>query len=144
MSDQLLNQITDYVCDFEIESELAYKTASWCLLDSLGCSFLALDFPACTKMLGPIVPGADMKGGARVPGTEYELDPVMAAFNIGTLVRWLDFNDTWLAAEWGQFLKDAMSIWGEVWLSRSSLNPTKINLKCTPSSHSLVPDIVGC
>lgn len=101
MSDQLLNDLTDYVCDYEIQSDLAYQTASWCLMDSLGCAFLALEFPACTKMLGPLVPGADMKGAARVPGTTHELDPVMAAFNIGALVRWLDFNDTWLAAEWG-------------------------------------------
>ena len=70
-------------------------------MDTLGCGMLALGYPACTKLLGPVVPGASLRGGARVPGTRYELDPVAAAFNIGTLVRWLDFNDTWLAAEWG-------------------------------------------
>ena len=82
-------------------SALALDTARLCLMDSLACMFQALDHPACTKLLGPVVPGAVLPGGARVPGTAWELDPVQAAFNIGTLVRWLDFNDTWLAAEWG-------------------------------------------
>ena len=99
--DKLLQQITDYVCDFEIQSELAFETARLCLMDSIGCALLALKYPACTKMIGQVVPGAEMKNGCRVLGTEFELDPVTAAFNIGTLVRWLDFNDTWLAAEWG-------------------------------------------
>jgi 2-methylcitrate dehydratase len=99
--DLLLQQIADYVHDITIESPLAYETARWCLLDSIGCGLLALNYPACHKMLGPIVPGAEMANGVPVLGTEYRLDPVMAAFNIGTLVRWLDFNDTWLAAEWG-------------------------------------------
>ena len=99
--DKILNEINDYVHDFKIESDLAYETARWCLLDSIGCGLLALNYPACVKMLGPIVPGAVLKPGCRVFGTEYELDPVKAAFDIGTIVRWLDFNDTWLAAEWG-------------------------------------------
>ena len=99
--DRLLTAIADYVADGRIESETAYRTARYCLLDSLACAFQALSTPACTKMLGPVVPGAELKQGARVPGTSYRLDPVTAAFNIGTLVRWLDFNDTWLAAEWG-------------------------------------------
>ena len=84
-----------------IDSDLAYETAHYCLMDTLACGFQALDYPACTKLLGPIVPGATLSGGARVPGTSYELEPVMAAFNIGAMIRWLDFNDTWLAAEWG-------------------------------------------
>ena len=99
--DQVLVDIADYVCDYEIESDLAFETAHYCLMDTLACGFQALDYPACTKLLGPVVPGATLAGGARVPGTSYELEPVMAAFNIGAMNRWLDFNDTWLAAEWG-------------------------------------------
>jgi 2-methylcitrate dehydratase len=99
--DQLLQDIADYVMTFQADGEEARQTARYCLMDTLGCAMLALKYPACTKLLGPVVPGAAMAGGARVPGTGYELDPVTAAFNIGTLVRWLDFNDTWLAAEWG-------------------------------------------
>ena len=99
--DPLLQQIADYVCDFNAPSEEALNTARYCLMDTLGCGFLALKYPACTKLLGPVVPGTIVPNGARVPGTNYVLDPVTAAFNIGTLVRWLDFNDTWLAAEWG-------------------------------------------
>ncbi len=99
--DDVLVKIAEFVCSDASHSELAYETAQYCLMDTLACGFQALDYPACTKMLGPIVPGASLVGGARVPGTSYELDPVTAAFNIGTMIRWLDFNDTWLAAEWG-------------------------------------------
>jgi len=99
--DRVLVDIATYVLEYEIKSELAYETAFYCLMDTLACGFQALDYPACTKLLGPVVPGATMAGGARVPGTSYELDPVQAAFNIGAMIRWLDFNDTWLAAEWG-------------------------------------------
>jgi 2-methylcitrate dehydratase len=99
--DKALADIADYVCDYEIDSDLAFETAHYCLLDTLACGFQALDYPACTKLMGPVVPGATLPGGARVPGTSYELEPVMAAFNIGAMNRWLDFNDTWLAAEWG-------------------------------------------
>jgi 2-methylcitrate dehydratase len=101
--DGLLQQIADYtIATDRIASEEAFHTARHCLLDSLGCALLALSYPACTRLLGPVVPGAEMPGrGARVPGTHFELDPVQAAFNIGAMVRWLDFNDTWLAAEWG-------------------------------------------
>ncbi len=99
--DSLLVDIASYIHNHEISSELAYETAHHCLMDSLGCGFLALAYPQCRKMLGPIVPGASMQGGCRVPGTGVELDPVKAAFDIGAIVRWLDFNDTWLAAEWG-------------------------------------------
>ena len=99
--DKELTDIADFVCDYEIDSDLAYETAHYCLMDTLACGFQALDYPACTKLLGPVVPGATLSGGARVPGTSYELEPVMAAFNIGAMNRWLDFNDTWLAAEWG-------------------------------------------
>jgi len=101
--DAILQQIADYVLEVEkITSDEALDTARLCLMDALGCGLLALNYPDCTKLLGPSVPGATMPGtGARVPGTSYELDPIQAAFNIGTIVRWLDFNDTWLAAEWG-------------------------------------------
>jgi 2-methylcitrate dehydratase len=99
--DSLLVDIADYIHSKQITSQLAYDTARYCLMDSLGCGFLALAYPQCRKMLGPIVPGASLTGGCRVPGTSLELDPVKAAFDIGTIVRWLDFNDTWLAAEWG-------------------------------------------
>lgn len=99
--DPLLCQIADYVCDFNSPSDEALSTARYCLMDTLGCGLLALKYPACTKLLGPVVPGTVVLNGARVPGTNHVLDPVTAAFNIGTLARWLDFNDTWLAAEWG-------------------------------------------
>jgi 2-methylcitrate dehydratase len=99
--DTLLIAIADYARDARIGSEAAYETARYCLMDTLACGFQALKYPACTRLMGPIVPGATLAGGARVPGTAFELDPVRAAFNIGCMIRWLDFNDTWLAAEWG-------------------------------------------
>ena len=99
--DRVLADIASYARDSRIASDVAFETARYCLMDTLACGFQALSFPACTRMLGPVVPGATMAGGARVPGTSYELDPVQAAFNIGAMIRWLDFNDTWLAAEWG-------------------------------------------
>jgi 2-methylcitrate dehydratase len=99
--DAALTAIAAYARDAKVDSATAYETARYCFMDTLACGFQALKYPACRKLLGPVVPGAVMPGGARVPGTSYELDPVQAAFNIGALVRWLDFNDTWLAAEWG-------------------------------------------
>jgi len=99
--DPVLVDIATYASEYETKSDLAYETAFYCLMDTLACGFQALKYPACTRLLGPVVPGATMAGGARVPGTSYELDPVQAAFNIGAMIRWLDFNDTWLAAEWG-------------------------------------------
>lgn len=99
--DKELVSIADYITKQEIKSELAYSTARYCLMDSLSCAFLALNYSECTKLLGPIIPGTVVPGGSRVIGTKYILDPILAAFNIGTLIRWLDFNDTWLAAEWG-------------------------------------------
>ncbi|HEY5806655.1 MAG TPA: bifunctional 2-methylcitrate dehydratase/aconitate hydratase, partial [Povalibacter sp.] len=99
--DQVLVDIAEYALSYRVDSDAAYETAFYCLMDTLACGFQALKYPACTKLLGPVVPGATMPGGARVPGTSYELDPVQAAFNIGAMIRWLDFNDTWLAAEWG-------------------------------------------
>src|SRR6267378_4614761 len=99
--DKVLVDIADYVSKPEKGSAEAYNTARLCLMDTLGCGLEALEYPACTKLLGPLVPGTSIAKGARVPGTSFELDPVQAAFNIGAMIRWLDFNDTWLAAEWG-------------------------------------------
>ena len=99
--DAVLTAIADYARNFTVRSETAYETARYCLMDTLACGFQALKYPACRKLLGPLVPGAVMPGGARIPGTSFELEPVQAAFNIGAMIRWLDFNDTWLAAEWG-------------------------------------------
>ena len=99
--DALLVNIAAYARDARIDSTLAYETARYCLMDTLACGLQALQYPACTRLLGPVVPGATLAGGARVPGLDFELEPVQAAFNIGAMVRWLDFNDTWLAAEWG-------------------------------------------
>jgi len=99
--DKVLVDIADYVINYQIASDEAFETARYCLIDTLGCGIEALDYPACTKLLGPIVPGTIVPNGAKVPGTQFQLDPVQAAFNIGAMVRWLDFNDTWLAAEWG-------------------------------------------
>src|ERR1700676_3279471 len=92
--DSVLSAIADYALGNRTPSERTRETACYCLMDTLACGFQALRFAACTRLLGPVVPGADMRGGARVPGTPYELDPVAAAFNIGAMIRWLDFNDT--------------------------------------------------
>ncbi|MER3547278.1 MAG: 2-methylcitrate dehydratase, partial [Rhodanobacteraceae bacterium] len=99
--DQPLVDVADYVLDYRIDSAEAFETARYMLMDSLGCAMLAMKFPQCVEHLAPIVPGATLKNGARVPGTSLQLDPAQAAFCIGTQIRWLDFNDTWLAAEWG-------------------------------------------
>lgn len=99
--DSVLTEIADYAATRHDFGQEALDTARWCLLDSLGCGLLALEFPACTKMLGPVVPGATLTNGSRIPGTDWQLEPVKAAFNIGCMIRWLDYNDTWLAAEWG-------------------------------------------
>jgi len=99
--DQVIVDIAKYANEFEINSDEALDTARYCLMDTLGCGLEALSYPACTKLLGPIVPGTIVPNGAKVPGTNYQLDPINAAFNIGAMIRWLDFNDTWLAAEWG-------------------------------------------
>ncbi len=119
--DQVLVDIADYALNYEVESELAYSTARACLIDTLGCGLEALDYPACTRLLGPIVPGTVVPNGARVPGTGFQLDPVQAAFNIGAMIRWLDFNDTWLAAEWGHPSDNLGGILAVAdWLSRTA------------------------
>src|ERR1051326_978455 len=100
-TDKVIVDIAEYALNYDIKSAEAYNTARLCLMDTLGCGFEALSFPACTKLLGPIVPGTIVPNGAKVPGTSFQLDPVQAAFNLGAMIRWLDFNDTWLAAEWG-------------------------------------------
>ncbi len=120
--EKVLTDIADYILDYKIGSPEAYQTARCCLMDTLACGMLALNYPACTKLLGPVVPGATLKDGARVPGTSYELEPVQAAFNIGTMIRWLDFNDTWLAAEWGHPSDNLGAILAVAdWLSRQHL-----------------------
>ncbi len=123
--DEVLTGIADYVLNFGIENEEAQATAHLCLLDTLGCGMEALDYPACTKLLGPIVPGTAVPNGARVPGTSFQLDPVQAAFNIGAMIRWLDFNDTWLAAEWGHPSDNLGGILAvSDWLSRNGASLT--------------------
>ena len=120
--DQVLTAIADYVLGADPGGELAYQTAHHCLLDTLGCGLEALEYPACAKLLGPIVPGTYVPHGARVPGTQFQLDPVQAAFNIGAMIRWLDFNDTWLAAEWGHPSDNLGGILATAdWLSRQAV-----------------------
>src|SRR5262249_267852 len=120
--DQVLVDIADYVLAYEIDSAEAYRTARLCLMDTLGCGLEALGYPACTKLLGPIVPGTVVPHGAKVPGTQFQLDPVQAAFNIGTMIRWLDFNDTCLAREWGHPSDNLGGILATAdWLSRTAV-----------------------
>ena len=120
--DKVLTDIADYVSNHRIDSKEAYNTARLCLIDTLGCGLEALEYPACTKLLGPIVPGTVVPNGAKVPGTPHQLDPVAAAFNIGAMIRWLDFNDTWLAAEWGHPSDNLGGILATAdWLSRTRL-----------------------
>ncbi|MGH7082273.1 MAG: 2-methylcitrate dehydratase, partial [Acetobacteraceae bacterium] len=120
--DRVLADIADYVLGADIQSDLAYETARYCLLDTLGCGLEALEYPACTKLLGPIVPGTVVPNGAKVPGTQFQLDPVQAAFNIGAMIRWLDFNDTFLAAEWGHPSDNLGGILATAdWLSRQAV-----------------------
>ena len=119
--DQVLVDIADYASKFRIKSAEAYDTARLCLMDTLGCGLEALQYPACTKLMGPIVPGTVVPNGAKVPGTQFQLDPVQAAFNIGAMIRWLDFNDTWLAAEWGHPSDNLGGILASAdWLSRNA------------------------
>ncbi len=145
--DQVLVDIVDYVLDYEITSELAYQTARLCLIDTLGCGLEALGYPACTKLLGPLVPGLTLPNGARVPGTGFELDPVQAAFNIGTMIRWLDYNDTWLAAEWGHPSDNLGGILAVAdWLSRGALarGEAPLSMRDVLTAMIKAHEIQGC
>ncbi|MCM2493781.1 bifunctional 2-methylcitrate dehydratase/aconitate hydratase [Burkholderia glumae] len=145
--DPVLVEIADYVLDVEIGSALALDTARYCLLDTLGCGLEALSYPACTKLLGPLVPGTQVPHGARVPGTSLELDPVKAAFDIGTTIRWLDFNDTWLAAEWGHPSDNLGGILATAdWLSRTAVAAGKPPLTMREVLVAMVKahEIQGC
>ncbi len=145
--DQVLTDIADYALNFEIESELAYSTAQHCLIDTLGCGLEALEYPACTKLLGPIVPDTFVPNGARVPGTSYQLDPVQAAFNIGAMIRWLDFNDTWLAAEWGHPSDNLGGILATAdWLSRTAIAESRrpMTMRRVLTAMIKAHEIQGC
>jgi 2-methylcitrate dehydratase len=145
--DKVLTDIADYALSFEIDSELAYSTAQHCLIDTLGCGLEALEYPACTKLLGPIVQGTVVPHGAKVPGTAYQLDPVQAAFNIGAMIRWLDFNDTWLAAEWGHPSDNLGGILATAdWLSRTALTKGKHPLRMRDVLTAMIKahEIQGC
>jgi len=146
-TDQVLVDIVDYVRDYVVSSDDAYETARNCLIDTLGCGLEALQYPACTKLLGPVVPGTVVPNGAKVPGTSFQLDPIQAAFNIGAMIRWLDFNDTWLAAEWGHPSDNLGGILATAdWLSRTAVAAGKAPmtmrdvLTCMIKAH----EIQGC
>src|SRR6201997_3247148 len=142
--DQVLVDIADYVLNYEIKSALAYETARNCLIDTLGCGLEALEYPACTKLLGPIVPGTVVPNGAKVPGTDFQLDPVQAAFNIGAMIRWLDFNDTWLAAEWGHPSDNLGGILAVAdWLSRSNAQ-SRLTMRQVLTAMIKAHEIQGC
>ncbi|MTB66357.1 bifunctional 2-methylcitrate dehydratase/aconitate hydratase [Providencia sp. wls1943] len=145
--DKVMTDIVDYIIDFPITSTLAYDTAYYCLLDTLGCGMESLEYPACKKLLGPIIPGTIVPNGAKVPGTQFQLDPVQSAFNIGTLCRWLDFNDTWLAAEWGHPSDNLGGILATAdWLSRENLAKGKKPLVIRDVLTAMIKahEIQGC
>jgi len=145
--DKVLVDIVDYVLNYTIESQDAYETARYCLIDTLGCGLEALTYPACTKLLGPIVPGTIVPNGAKVPGTQFQLDPVQAAFNIGAMIRWLDFNDTWLAAEWGHPSDNLGGILATAdWLSRNAIAAGKqpLTIKDVLTAMIKAHEIQGC
>ena len=140
--DQVLEDIADYVLSYEITSPLAFETARNCLIDTLGCGLEALEYPACTKLLGPVVPGTIVPNGARVPGTPFQLDPIQAAFNIGAMIRWLDYNDTWLAAEWGHPSDNLGGILAVAdWLSR---NGRPLTMRDVLTAMIKAHEIQGC
>ena len=141
--DKEIVDIVDYVMNYEIKSPVAYETAWNCLLDTLGCGLEALEYPACTKLLGPVAPGVTVKNGVKVPGTNLELDPVQGAFNIGAMIRWLDFNDTWLAAEWGHPSDNLGGILATAdWLSRTT--GKKLTIKDVLTAMIKAHEIQGC
>ena len=141
--DQVIIDIVDYVLNYEISSPVAYETAWNCFLDTLGCGLEALEYEACTKLLGPVVPGLTVENGVKVPGTTYVLDPVQGAFNIGAMIRWLDFNDTWLAAEWGHPSDNLGGILATAdWLSRTT--DKKFTIKDVLTAMIKAHEIQGC
>src|ERR1700710_2046629 len=145
--DRVLVDIVDYVLNFQVDSTLALDTARNCLIDTLGCGLEALTYPACTKLMGPIVPGTIVPNGAKVPGTPFQLAPVQAAFNIGAMIRWLDFNDTWLAAEWGHPSDNLGGILATAdWLSREAVAAGKKPLLMKDVLTAMVKahEIQGC
>jgi len=145
--DKVLVDIVDYVTQYKIKSKDAYETARYCLMDTLGCGFEALEYPACTKLLGPIVQGTVVPNGAKVPGTQFQLDPVKAAFDIGAMIRWLDFNDTWLAAEWGHPSDNLGGILAAAdWLSRNAVAAGKPPLTVNDVLTAMIKahEIQGC
>ena len=145
--DQVLVDIVDYVFDYRIDSALALETARNCLIDTLGCGLEGLEYPACRKLMGPIVPGTVVPNGAKVPGTQFQLDPVQAAFNIGCMIRWLDFNDTWLAAEWGHPSDNLGGVLAVAdWLSRNAVAAGKAPLTMRAVLEGIIKahEIQGC
>ena len=145
--DTVIVDIVDYVQKYKVSSKEAYETARYCLMDTLGCGFEALQFPACTKLLGPVVPGTVVPNGAKVPGTSFQLDPVHAAFNLGTMIRWLDFNDTWLAAEWGHPSDNLGGILMTAdWLSRNAVAAGRAPLEMRDVLTAMIKahEIQGC
>ena len=141
--DKEIQDIVDYALNYEVKSELAYRTAWSCLLDTIGCGLEALEYPACTKLLGPLVPGTKVDNGVRVPGTNYQLDVVQGAFNIGTAIRWLDFNDTWLAAEWGHPSDNLGAILAVAdWLNRTE--GKRLTVKDILTAMIKAHEIQGC
>lgn len=141
--DQEIQDIVDYALNYEVKSDVAYKTAWSCLLDTIGCGLESLEYPACTKLLGPLAPGTRVENGVRVPGTNYELDVVQGAFNIGTAIRWLDFNDTWLAAEWGHPSDNLGGILAVAdWLNRSGQK--QLTVKDILTAMIKAHEIQGC
>src|SRR5690625_4020858 len=137
--DKLFEEIADYVCDYKITSDEAWETAHYCLKDSLACAVMALKFPECAKLLGPVVPGMTLDNGAHVPGTWHRLDPVQAAFSIGVMIRYLDFNDTWLAAEWGHPSDNLGAILAVAdWLSRRQVAAGKAPMTMHDVLHYMI------
>ena len=141
--DQAIIDIVDYTLNYEIKSPVAYETAWNCFMDTLGCGLEALEYEACTKLLGPVVPGVTVADGVKVPGTKHVLDPVQGAFNIGAMIRWLDFNDTWLAAEWGHPSDNLGAILATAdWLTRTTDN--KFTVKDVLTAMIKAHEIQGC
>jgi len=141
--DQPIIDIVDYVLNYEVKSPVAYETAWNCFMDTLGCGFESLEYEACTKLLGPVVPGLTVANGVKVPGTKHVLDPVQGAFNIGAMIRWLDFNDTWLAAEWGHPSDNLAAILATAdWLSRTT--DKKFVIKDVLTAMIKAHEIQGC